>query len=330
MNQWVARIGLRSSLRVGTSEFLDARDDLPEWIAFLLWAGWWMRTNSKPESRLHLVAVLPARSCCAAISALGACIASLREEVDGLSFPDFMALPDGANLSLRYRGRIFHGVLGPCQRFGGQSGRKVELDSNLKKMEDSAIWVFEHNLAEYQVSTDQRKNLSPQRQAALERVELFYQTLDPQPKHGWCLSPRREVLVVASKAAWGRAIENVSGKVHGGETTLVVPLADLVVETEEPQGIPGKTMLASSSGVMSDIPSVRVAILDGPNSIRVAGDVKADAVLILIEHSECDENIIHELVAMAEVRDDEVVPEGLPDKLPAGVEASVFGWRNPL
>ena len=277
-----------------------------------------------------MVAVLPARSCCAAICALGACIASLRDEVDGLSFPDFMALPDGIGLSLRYQGRIFHGVLGPCQRFGRQSGRKVKLDSNLKKWEAAAIWIFEHNLAEYQVSTGQRKNLSPQRQAALEQVELFYQTLDPQAMPGWCLSPRREVLVVASKAAWGRAIENVSGQVNGVGTTLVVPLADLLVETEEPQGIPGKTMLASSSRAMSDIPSVRVAILDGPNSIRVAGDVKADAVLMLIEHSECDEDTIHELVAMADVREDAVVPEGLPDKLPAGVEASVFGWRNPL
>ncbi len=330
MNQWVARIGLQSSLRVGTSEFLDAHDDLPEWIAFLLWAGWWMRVNSKPEFRLHLVAVLPARSCCAAISALGACIASLRDEVGGLSFLDFMALPDGADLSLRVRGKIFPGVVGPCERYENQSYRRVKLDSNLKTWEDSAIGIFEHNLAKYQVSTDQRKNLSPQRQAALDQVELFYQTLDPRAKPGWCLSPRREVLVVASKAAWRREIENVSGQVNGGGTTLVVPLADLVVKTEQPQGIPGKTMLVSSSGAMSDIPSVRVAILDGPNSIRVAGDVKANAVLILIEHSECDENTMHEIGALADAREDDVVPEGLPDKLPARVEASVFGWRNPL
>ena len=330
MNQWVARIGLRTSLRVGTQAFLEAHNDLPEWAAFLLWAGWWLRTNSKPESRLHLVAVLPARSCCAIISALGACIASLRDEVDDLSFPDFMALPDGADLSLRDQGRIFHGVLGPCVQFEGQPGRRVKLDSNLKKWEAAAIWVFEHNLAEYQVSTDQRKNLSPQRQAALERVELFYQALDPRTTPGWCLSPRREVLIVGSKAAWRRSIENVSGQIKGGETSLIVPLAELVVETEEPRGIPGKTLLASSSGVMSDFPSVRVAILDGPNSIRVARDVKADAVLMLMEHSECDENTIHELVAMADVREDDVVPKGLPDKLPAGVEASFFGWRKPL
>ena len=328
MNRWVSPIGLRANLRIGTSAFLSAHNDLPDWIAFLLWAGWWMRSNARPEARLHLVTLLPARSCCATITALGACLASTQEELDGLDFRDFMALPDGAHVSLRDQGKIFQGALGPCDRYEGQSGRKVALDTGLKRWKGSLIWVFEHNLSKYQVSTDQRKNLSPQRQAAFERVERFYRTVDPRAKTGWCLSACREVLIVTSKAAWQREIENVSGQIDDNETPLVVPLADLVVATEEQQGFPGKTLLASPSGVMSNTSGVRVAILDGPDSIRAAENVNADAVLILIEHSECDENALHEIASMTDVREDDAVPEGLPDRFPAGIEVSVFGWRK--
>lgn len=328
MNPWVEPIALRANLRIGTPAFLSARDGLPEWIAFLLWAGWWMHWNARPEARLHLVALLPARSCCAAIAALGACLASTQEESDGLDFRDFMALPDGAHVSLRHQGRIFQGTLGRCDRYHDQSGRTVALDTELKKWKGLVIWVFEHNLGEYQVSTDQRKNLSPQRQVALERVEQVYRTLDPRARTGWCLSPRREVLIVTSKAAWWREIEGVSAQIDDDETPLVVPLADLVVATEEQQGFPGKTLLASPSGVMSNTSGVRVAILDGPDSIRTAEDVNADAVLMLIEHSEFDENAIHEIASMTDVREDDAVPVGLPDRFPAGVDVSVFGWRR--
>lgn len=327
MNPWVEPIGLRANLRVGTPAFLGAHDDLPEWIAFLLWAGWWMRSNARPESRLHLVALLPARSCCATITALGACLASIREDVNGFSFQDFMALPDGTHVSLRYQRRFLQGVLGPCDRFGSRSYRKVTLETNLQRLRRSAIGIFEHNLSEYQVSTDQRKNLSPQRQAGLERVERFYRTLDPRARTGWCLSPRREALIVTSKATWWREIEGVSAQIDDDETQIVVPLTDLVVATEEQQGFPGKTLLASPSGVMSNT-GVRVAILDGPDSIRNAEDVNADAVLMLMEHSECDENVIHEIASMTDAREDDAIPTGLPDRFPAGVEVSVFGWRK--
>ena len=328
MNRWVAPIGLRANLRIGTSAFLSAHDDLPEWIEFLLWAGWWIRSNARPEARLHLVALLPARSCCATIAALGVCLASTQDELDGLEFLDFMALPDGTHVSLRHLGRIFQGVLGPCDQYHGESGRKVALDTALKRWKGLAIWIFEGNLSKYQVSTDQRKILSPQRQAAIERVERFYRTLNPRAKTGWCLSARREVLIVTSKAAWRREIENLSAQTNDDVTPLVVPLADLVMVTEEKEGFPGKTLLTSPSGVMSNTSGIRVAILDGPDPIRTAEDVNADAVLILIERSECDENTIHEIASMAAVREDDAIPEGLPDRFPAGVDISVFGWRK--
>ena len=328
INRWVAPIGLRANLRIGTSAFLSAHDDLPDWIAFLLWAGWWMRSNARPEVRLHLVALLPARSCCATITALGACLASTREEVDGLTFQDFTALPDGSRVSLRYRGKIFEGVLGSCGQIGDQPFRRVALDTNLKKFKELEFLVLESNLSKYQVSTDQRKNLSPQRQATLERVERFYRILDSRAKTGWCLSPRREVLIVTSKAVWRREIENVSGRIDDDDTPLAVPLADLVVATEEQQGFPGKTLLASPSGVTSNTSGIRIAILDGPDSIRAAEAVAADAVLILIERSECDENTIHEIASMADAREDDVIPEGSLDTFPAGVDVSMFGWRK--
>ena len=329
INRWLAPIGLRANLRIGTSAFLSAHDDLPDWIAFLLWAGWWMRSNARPEVRLHLVALLPARSCCATITALGACLASIREEMNGLDFQDFMALPDGTPVSLRYQGRILQGVLGPCERYGSRSFRKVALDTNLRRLKRSAIGIFEHNLSHYRVATDQRKNLSLQRQAVLERVERFYRTLDARARAGWCLSARREILIVTSKAAWRREIEHVSAQIDDDETPLVLPLVDLVVATEEQQGFPGKTLLASSSGVVSNTSGARVAILDGPDSIRAAEDVNADAVLMLIEHSEWDESAIQEITAMASGREDNAVPEGIPHRLPDGVAVSVFAWRKP-
>lgn len=287
-----------------------------------------MRSNARPDVRLHLVALLPARSCCAAIAALGACLASVREETNGLGFQDLMALPDGTHVSLRYQGRILQGILGSCDRYGSQSFRKIALDTNLQRLKRSAIGIFEHNLSHYQVTTDQRKNLSLQRQATLDGVERFYRAIDSRARIGWCLSAHREILIVTSKAAWRREIDHVSAHIDEDETPFVLPLVDLMVATEEPHGFPGKTLLASSSGVVSDAPSVRVAILDGPDSIRAAQDVSADAVLMLIEHSECDENTIHEIASMTDVREDDAVPVGLPDRFPVGVEVSVFGWRK--
>ena len=287
-----------------------------------------MRSNARPEARLHLVALLPARSCCAAITALGACLGSIHEDVDGLTFQEFATLPDETRVSLRDQGRIFEGILGPCGWIGDQRFREVALDTNLRKWKDSKILILESNLNKYQVSTDQRKNLSPQRQAILERAEQFYRILDPRAKTGWYLSTRREALVVTSKAAWRREIGGVFGQIDDDGMPLIVPLDDLVVATEEQEGFPGKTLLASPSGGMGNTSGAPVAILDGPDAIRTAEEVNADAVLMLIENSEYDETAIQEIAAMADAREDDAVPEGIPDRLPAGVEVSVFGWRK--
>ena len=303
MNQWVDAIGLTVKPRIGTSEFLDAHDDLPDWISFLLWAGWWMRSNARPEWRLHLVALLPARNCCAAITAIGACLASTHDFVDDLTFQEFETLPEGTRVSLRDQGRMFEGVLGSSEWRDGHLFRKVALATSLRRWKNSTYFVSKSNLNKYQVSTDRRTNLSPQRQAGLERAERFYCTLDARARPGWSLSARREVLLVTSKAAWWRDIENVCGQTQDDETSLVVPLAELVVPTEEQHGFPGKTLLSSPSAVMNDAECTAVAILDGPDAIRTAEEVNADAVLMLIEHSECDETAIQEIAALADARE---------------------------
>ena len=328
MERWIAPMELSANLRVGTQDFLDSNTDLPEWIAFLLWTGWWMRSNARSDVRLHLAVLLPARSCCAAIAAFGACIAAAQEDLGGLNFSEFMALSDGTRVSMHESNRRFQGVLGPCDQFNGQPGRKINLATSVRNWREGAIWIFEHNLSDHQISTDQDKNPSVQRQKGLARVEGFYSTLNPRFKNGWCFSANREILIVTSKAAWWREINGVSGQIDAKGSTRIEPLADLVVASKDPHGFPGKTLLASSSGVMSNSSGARIVILDGPDSIRTSEDVNADAVLMFLEHSECDEYVVHEIASMADAREDHAVPAGLPEVLPAGVEASAFGWTK--
>ena len=320
---------MRGNLRIGTSSFIDAHKEIPDWAAFLLWAGWWIRTNAGTQFHIRIATLLPARSCCAAISALGVCLASAQEQGDTLSFQEFMALPDNTRVSLRFQGRILQGTLGPCDRSNGRPYRRVVLDANVRKLKNAAIGIFdEDKLNQYQVSTDRRKTLSPRRLATLERVEKFYRTLDPRVRTGWCVSPRSEVLIVTSKAKWRREIEEVYGQIDDGDTELLMPVADLLVTAEQRQDSPRKTLLASPSGVVRNTAGGRIAILDGPDSIRAAEDVNADAILMLLEHSECDENTIHDIASMTNVREDDAIPKGLLDSYPAGVDMAVFGWRK--
>ena len=105
-------------------------------------------------------------------------------------------------------------------------------------------------------------------------------------------------------------------------------LRDLVIVTEDRQGFPGKTLLASPGAEIQITPRVPVAILDGPEAVRIGQKVDADTVVMLIEYSEYDETVAQEITGMVAIRDDDVVPDEIPDRLPPGIEVSVFGWRR--
>ena len=324
---WIDSIGLSAEPRIGTPSFLRACDGIPDWVAFLLWAGWWMRSHARPDCRLHLVVLLPARSCCAAITALGACLASAREDIDGLTYPELMALAEGTRVSLHIDGKTMAGTIGSIESLGGQPARKVTLNTNLKRYRNSTFWLHEQNL--YQASTDQKREIGTQRQAVLQRVEQFYKSVDRFSKPGWPQSGRKEVLVATSKAAWKRDVVDVVGQVSGGGSSLEIVLRDLLVETDNPQGWPGKTLLISQAGQMNDLPEVHLAVLDGPDAVRRAREVQANTVVMLVEHREYDETVEPEIAMMAEYCENEVIPEDVPDQLPVGIQASVFGWRKP-
>ena len=322
-------MGLDASPRLGTRSFLEIHDDQPDWIGFLLWLGWWVRSHAQPDFRLNVVALLPARNCCCAIATLGVCLAAARRELTTLNFREFMDLPDSTHLSLRERNRIVAGEVGPPDRCGDLPGRWVRVEAKVRLFENLRTWIFEDNFEDHEISTDPRKALVPKRQAALKRVDQFYRIVDPNSRQGWCLSNRRDAMIVASKAQWHRDIEGMVGQVANGDGgPLVVPLKDLVVATEEEQGFPGKVLVVSPAASTPRASSVPVAILDGPDAIRSADDINADAVLMLVERSECSEAVVGEIASMATVREDDVVPNYLPDSLPSGVGVSVFGWRK--
>ncbi len=321
---WLHPLDLSSELHVGTAEFIDRHDNLSDWIAFCLWAGWWVHSCAGHGSRLYLVALLPARGPSAAIAALGACISSTRQEINNLGFPDFMKLRRDAPIYVKYRGRIVKGILGPPQRFDNQPCRRISLTTDSR----DRIWVFEHNLGDYQVSTHPRRNLTRSRQQALERVDQFYSLIAPFSKRGWSSAPHKDLLLVTSKKRWYDALEGLVARASKCGASLELPLRDLLLPTEDLQGYPGRTMLSSPAGSVASNSGVRMAILDGPEALEVAGRVQTDASLILLEHSEFDEaaeQVIRPLVA---VREEEALPTGVPSTIPHGIEVSVFGWHT--
>ena len=304
-----------------------------EWMAFLLWLGWWISDVALAGTRLYCVLLVPSRSCCAAITALGTLIRSAQQGgSEYYSWDEFSSLRPGSKFYVLHRA------------LRTESSRSCPAEI-IEPRDSAAVWyVVHHRRGRFTIGTTRskyfyakqaRRSPHPQgiRMQRLNRNGLFYQAIVDQLDPGWALSPVEECQIVTARVKWARELAGLGVEVKDGANhDLRFELSDALMYRERSQAGAARVILSSSGS--NDLGGTKcgVTILDGPDAFQDLGCVSSDRLLILLEHQEYDVSISNELALLVSKRDDSILSKSeIPGySLPPAMRVTVFAVNKDL
>lgn len=331
MANWLQQLPIKKDFRVLSTESVQAEDRLPSWISFLIWAGWWMNNRSSENERSVLVLLLPTRICCAAFCSLGALIRSIEKNDTILSWNQFMKLPEGTKVCLRYpdpkssHRRI--SVKGIICDGSSKTERKIMVLSKNKRFKGVIQSIMQRGYEDYEITASWP--LSPQLEIKLSNTILFYKTVVNKFKTASVRSWFRECLIVTSLTSWKKEIENIIVTVsESAENYPNYALSELLMTSKDLNAeYSGAFLSTPKSDILNSIDSP-IAILNGPEAIKSWERIKSPNVIMLLEHLEYEETIENFLALLSDARSNRsiVLPESIPENPPSGVEMVFFDF----
>ena len=329
MSEWLRPLPLQKTFEVACTGSLHAESNLPDWVGFLIWTGWWMNRKSQVNARTVLVLLLPTRICCPAFCCLGALLRSVEKADTVLSWNQFMTLPEGSKVCLRYpdpksrlRKKPVEGIV--C-RDGSEAARKIKILSANKRFSGLTQSVHKAKFDDYEITA--APPLSSRLDNRLSNIGLFYKTILTDFKATSVLSWSRECLLVTGLTGWKNEVENITVSVEeasGRHSSYV--LQDLLMPSHDLRAEYSGTFLATpKSSILDDLDSP-LTILNGAEAIKSWDRIKSSNVIILLDHLEYDETIEHFLALLSDARSNRAatLPEGIPENPPSGVEMVLY------
>lgn len=325
---WLGPLGLQGRPTIidddGTSF------ELPEWAAFLLWTGWWMRRNQHKAIRFVMVLLLPKRACCSAFCALGAMLGSLHRGAQKLNWNQFQDLPAGERIFLKVpdlKGTsAAEAEVEGWQTLEGRRGRSVRLISPRRLARTkSKQFLFPTNFQRFEFS--RTPHLATREKNTLGPIGDFYQSLNGSFDQSWLRSQRTECLVITNRAKWERELEGLALAPPKGESCSLPELPALLLSASGSNR--RKTLVCSHRAVPSrrSFPTV---VLDGPRALRLWESIAPSNVLILLsqaEYDESDKTLLRDLVAARVETVAELVE--IPAEAPPATEIAVLALKRP-
>ncbi len=329
MAYWLQKLPIKKAFRVSSTESLQSEDLLPGWVSFLIWAGWWMNKRSRENERSVLVLLLPTRISCPAFCCLGALIRSVENGEAILSWNQFMKLPEGTKVCLRYpdpksslRKIPVKGIL--CDD-SSKTERKIKVLSQNRRFNGVIQSIMKRGYEDYEITASWP--LSFQLEKKISNTILFYKAIVNKFKTASVRSWYRECLLVTSLTSWKKEIESITISVRESAenhpnyvfSELLMPSNDLNA------GHSGIFLSTPKSDILNSIDSP-LAILNGPEAIKSWDRIKSSNVIILLDHLEYDEKIENFLALLSDARSNRsvVLPEGIPENPPSGVEMVLY------
>lgn len=323
MSNWLKPLNLRRKLRICSSHHKD--DSIDDWVAFMIWVGWWMRRTIVRNVKVFCILLLPTRISCSAFCALGALIGSIGKLKDGLTWDEFIALPNGAKIyqyiidqepSQDMLLREFNIVVGKLVKSGDQIFRRITRDSGKSRLDKL---VFIENFYRYSFFLEKLKK---KQRKSRQKITKFLGDLRSL-NVSFPLWLDREYMIVTNRTEWRRQISSVLITKSNDPNPL--NLSKILVPCERDE-IECSGFLFSSKGRDLDVKNIPLAILDGPDALKSWERVKATNIIILLEQGEYDQNSENILNLLASAREDLLLPgiEGIYENPPAGIEVSMF------
>lgn len=304
--------------------------ELPQWADWLMALGEWMRQQAPKTGKRVAVVRLPVRALAAGFVGLGALSAAARSHNESLDWDALCSLSEGTPVywrtlsgakSKRHTGRVvgllaMHGS--DCLHISQVDSRGRATGSNFYLPKSTAL---AHGVTLGLVSTRSDEKLTS--------AAKFMQALDSDSSLAWLRSPMFDSTVVTERAGF---LQDIVEVVVRAGTAPSLPMLDALAVADNQGREHGKLLVVPARAErFSDAPD-GVTILDGPAAVSKLGRVQARSVVVLIAHSEYDEEISHEILPFLSYSVDDGIHAWPTDaevgNVPVGVDVFAFGIRD--
>ena len=102
MSAWLSPDKLSKAIQIFDEEDDNITKEFPDWAAYLIWLGWWLRREIIDDMRLFLVVLLPTRECSSHFCCLGSLLGSIGKRHINLNWNDILSLPSGTEVYMRF------------------------------------------------------------------------------------------------------------------------------------------------------------------------------------------------------------------------------------
>jgi len=298
---------------------------LPGWAKSMILIGWWMRKHSGGSARLFMPFLLPARYCCSAFCGLGSLLNSLTKDAETVTWNEFESLENNTRIYFVHYGDLMEGTVGAFTEVNRERGRQVYVEKGPKKYQDSSLSIFPDYIQKYHVSLTPHAATKRQTKK-LSKAAFFYKETVEGFNEACIDKGDVETLIVSNKAAWDRQNENIS-LTYKGKTHLQ-KITQLLMKSDNVDSGPSKTLLQSPKTAQSmEVPLV---ILDGPDALQNWQLFTHANIIILLSHTEYDQEAMDLISMLASCRDESIIPDKhTPNSgFPPGCESMLFAVQQ--
>jgi len=301
--------------------------ELPPWADWLMSLGEWMRQQTSQSGRRAVIVRLPTRPLASAFVGLGALCAAARMHDESLDWEALRTLPVGTPLHWRspngVKPKRFSGRV--TSLVSGDGGDFLVIDEVVSqgRPTGSKTYLPRKTALSYGVTLGA---VSARADARLTSAATLMQALNSDSSAAWSRSPRADSTVVTELSSF---LSNLEGIELRARQRPAVSMLDALSIADIQGREHGKLMVASTrTEIVNDAPD-GVTILDGATAVSKLGYVNARSIVILVSHSEYDEEVLHEIRPFLSHATDSGVHRWTPDSrvgdVPPGIEVFAFG-----
>jgi hypothetical protein len=302
---------------------------IPDWADWLIWLGAWARCQAAMEGRRMVVVRLPSRKLSAAFVSLGALLAASRIHDDSLDWGALQALPGGTTVYWREvkggNSKNYTGTVDSVRDVSGSMCLAISIGSP-KNLRGATFLLPRSTALAYCVTL--RAVTKSTEEHLTSAAGLFQSVVDGAPQ-SWIRSPGADSTIVTERTSF---LADLSGLGLVAERLEAVAFEEALVISSVSNQQHGKLQLIASRARFVQEATAGITVLDGATAAIFLNSTRSRSVVLLLDHSEYDEELVHLINPFAGSSIDAGihVPTNGVAAPPVGVEVSVLGLQDDL
>lgn len=304
--------------------------ELPPWADWLMSLGEWMREQTPKSGKRAVIVRLPTRPLASAFVGFGSLCAAARMHDESLDWEALRRMPVGTSVHWRSPNGV------KPKRFAGRIASLLSADDgdfliidevdSQGRPKGNKTYLPRKTALSYGVTLGA---VSARADARLTSAATLMQALNNDSSVAWSRSPMADSTVVTERSSF---LLNLEGIELRARQRPAVSMLDALSIADVQGREHGKLMLASTrTEIVNDAPD-GVTVLDGAAAVAKLGYVKARSIVVLVSHSEYDEEVLHEIRPFLSHATDFGVhgwtPGARVGDVPAGIEVFAFGMDD--